>query len=92
VDVGLSFVVRFCVGSTSWCTRSFDYGSVFSQRALSAFVEFFSWRFLSKVPVLCYSAWESAVALSAMVAPRVSALGILGLCERLLTIGLSNLN
>jgi len=79
VDVGLSFVVRFCVGSTSWCT---GYSFQFGERVFSAC----SWRFLIwfglSVPVPCYSAWESAVTVLAMVAAHVLVVGVLGFCKK----------
>jgi len=70
MDVGLTFVVGICVGSTSWCTRSsFRFGwRVFSACIIGVSLSF-----------PCYSAWESAVAVLAMVAARVSVVGILGL-------------
>ena len=63
---------------------------MFSQRVFLAFgggvLSVYSWRFLIwlglSVPVPCYSAWDSAVTVSAMVVARASAVGVLGLCEK----------
>jgi len=42
---------------------------------------FVIWLGLSAL-VMCYSAWESAVTVLAVVAARVSVAGVLGLCEK----------
>jgi len=73
MDVGLTFVVGICVGSTSWCTRSsFRLG----WRVFSACIIGF------RLFLPCYSVWDSAVTVSARVAARASVVGVLGLCEK----------
>ena len=70
MDVGLIFVVRFCVGSTAWCTRhSF---SVFSRLSVYTLVVILTWSYRVFFSVgVCRCA-------GGCVAARVSVVHVLG--------------